>query len=139
MIFGALERGRLVFAVPFRDVAAGPPPPGRHIHSGSEVCVQRVLVVEQGEQIAELLRATLPAAGWSVAAASDAIAALELLRDGDTDLIVVDLRLPDDGALEVVRMLHENDVTASVLLLAKREDVQAAFSRLDDVPRLPCR
>jgi DNA-binding response OmpR family regulator len=99
--------------------------------------VRRVLVVEQGEPIAQLLRATLPAGDWVVYGAADAVDATNLLRDKAFDLIIVDLRLPDDGALDVVRVLHDNDVIASVLLLANRDDVHAAFRGLDGEPCSP--
>src|SRR5215510_426532 len=92
-------------------------PPARPPHPipGREVGVRRVLVVEEGGRIAALLRAQLSERAWAVEAAEDAVAAMGSLRDKDFDLVVIDLRLPDEGALEVVRVLHANDVMASVL------------------------
>jgi DNA-binding response OmpR family regulator len=101
--------------------------------------VRRVLVVEDGERITALLRSLLGVLGWTVEVAADAVAAMSLLWDTDFDLIVIDLRLPGDGALDVVQVLHDNDVIASVLLLANREDVYAAFSGLDGEPWTPAR
>lgn len=92
--------------------------------------MRQILVVEEGERIAALLRSQLGGWGWTVAAAADAVAAMGLLLAKEFDLIIIDLRLPDDGALEVVRVLHENDVMASVLVLANREDALATFSEL---------
>lgn len=99
---------------------------------GPEVRVRRILVIEQRDQIAALARATLSAQDWAVEVASDAVSAMKLLWDTVFSLIVVDIQLPDDGALDVVRVLHENDVRAAVLLLANRDDVLAAFSGLRD-------
>jgi two-component system phosphate regulon response regulator OmpR len=101
--------------------------------------VRRVLVVEEGERIAALLRSRLGGWGWTVAVAADAVAAMGLLLDKHFDLIVIDLRLPDEGALEVVRVLHENDVMASVLVLANREDALATFNGLDGERWSPAR
>jgi DNA-binding response OmpR family regulator len=101
--------------------------------------VRRVLVIEDGERVAGLLRSSLGAFGWTVDVASDAVSAMSLLWDNDFDLIVIDLRLPGDCALDVVRVLHDNDVIASVLLLANREDLHTAFSGLDGEPWSPAR
>lgn len=96
--------------------------------------MRRVLVIEWGERIAAVLRATLAPQGWVVDLAADGVAAMDLLAGGVFDLIVIDLRLPGEGALEVVRMLHEHDVLAAVLLLAGQEDVCAAFSGVGGEP-----
>lgn len=92
----------------------------------------RALVVEDGERISGLLRSQLCPLGWTVDVAKDAVAAVDLLRKMDVELVVVDLGLPGGGALEVIRGLHDNDVLAAVLLLANRDDVLAALSAADD-------
>ncbi len=60
---------------------------------------QRVLVVDDEAEIADLMRAMIESAGYEVATAESGGVALELLAEARFDAIVSDLRMPDmDGA-----------------------------------------
>jgi len=63
--------------------------------------MRRALVVEDDADIVELLTHYLSADGFAVAAAADGRKALALLRQGDFDLLVLDLQLPGLDGLAV--------------------------------------
>ena len=62
----------------------------------------RVLVVEDAEVYAMLLRRAFEAAGWQVETASDVAQARARLAASPFDLLLTDLHLPDGGAHEVL-------------------------------------
>jgi DNA-binding response OmpR family regulator len=63
--------------------------------------MRRALVVEDDADIVELLTHYLSADGFTVEAAADGRRALAVLRQGDFDLIVLDLQLPGLDGLKV--------------------------------------
>jgi len=66
----------------------------------------RVLVVDDDEQILRALRTSLRAHGYDVVAASDGEAALDAAATAAPDLVVLDLGLPDIDGTEVIRRLR---------------------------------
>jgi len=86
---------------------------------------ERILVVEDGEDIQELVRFHLAREGFDVetrATGEDGIAAA---RANPPDLVVLDLMLPGVDGLEVCRVLRGDEKTASsaiVMLTAKGEE-----------------
>jgi DNA-binding response OmpR family regulator len=67
---------------------------------------QSVLAIEQDWRIRKLLRANLQALGLEVREAVNQQHGLESLEKGRPDLILLDLDLPNDGA---IKMLHALD------------------------------
>ncbi|MDI4633532.1 response regulator [Pelomonas sp. V22] len=87
---------RLSLPVSGRAETVTAPAPLDALDQGSEA---RVLVVDDEQEIADLMRAFLEGAGYEVATAESGAVALALLQEAQFDLIVSDLRMPDmDGA-----------------------------------------
>jgi len=87
-----------------KQVAAAPEPlaqPGRVIHPDG----LRVLLIEDDAQARELYRDILGAAGYRVAEAPTAAAALEILARERFDVAVVDYSLPDQDGLTLARRI----------------------------------
>ncbi len=86
---------------------------------------ERVLVVDDEEDILELLDYNLSREGYRVSRAATGEDALAAARDQTPDLIVLDLMLPGLDGLEVCRSLRANPATAKVpiiMLTAKGEE-----------------
>jgi DNA-binding response OmpR family regulator len=66
----------------------------------------RVLVVEDDQGIAELVRMLLTQAGYVVLSAATGRAALAHLEESEPDLVVLDLGLPDMSGLDVCRRVR---------------------------------
>lgn len=90
-----------------------------------EMAKERILVVDDEEDILELVRYNLSAAGYRVVCAETGEAALEIARDDSPDLIVLDLMLPGISGLEVAKLLKDEAKTRDIpiiMLTAKGEE-----------------
>jgi two-component system, OmpR family, response regulator MprA len=90
----------------------------------------RVLVVEDDEAIADVLRRSLRAEGHEVRSAADGVEALSEAEQFVPDLVVLDLGLPRLDGAEVCRRLRaESDVP--ILILTARSETEDRVSGLD--------
>lgn len=86
---------------------------------------EKILVVDDEEDILELVRYNLEREGFQVTCAESGENAMERTRHEGPDLIVLDLMLPGIDGLEVARRLKQNQKTAGlpiVMLTAKVEE-----------------
>ncbi|GAA1859909.1 response regulator transcription factor [Myceligenerans crystallogenes] len=84
----------------------------------------RLVVVDDEPNIRELLATSLRFAGFEVHAAADGNSALQLVRDLDPDLVVLDVMLPDMDGFTVTRRMRATGKHAPVLFLTARDDTQ---------------
>ena len=90
----------------------------------------RVLVVEDDEAIADVLRRSLRAEGHEVRSAIDGVEALTEASQFVPDLVILDLGLPRLDGVEVCRRLRaEGDVP--ILILTARTDTDDRVAGLD--------
>jgi DNA-binding response OmpR family regulator len=96
----------------------------------------RLLLVEDNERFAALLRQGLAGAGFTVDVLMTAADAIEALRTGRCDIVVLDLGLPDGDGLEVLAdMRSRADATPVLILTARgslRDRVTGLQSGADD-------
>jgi len=86
---------------------------------------QKILVVDDEEDILELLKFNLSREGYQVLCAVSGEQALRLVRSENPDLIMLDLMLPGIDGLEVTRRLKNDPDTKNlpiVMLTAKGEE-----------------
>jgi two-component system phosphate regulon response regulator OmpR len=85
---------------------------------------RKLLVVDDDPKLRELLRRYLSENQFEVAVAQDATAMNRLIQRESFDLIVLDLMLPGEDGLSIVRRLRgANDRTPIVVLTARGDDV----------------
>jgi DNA-binding response OmpR family regulator len=97
---------------------------------GDETPSARVLVVEDDEAIADVLRRSLRAEGHEVQSAADGVQALALAEQFVPDLVILDLGLPRlDGTEVLKRLRDEGDVP--VLILTARTETEDRVEGLD--------
>ena len=90
----------------------------------------RVLVVEDDEAIADVLRRSLRAEGHEVQSAGDGVEALSLAEQFVPDLVILDLGLPRLDGTEVLKRLRaEGDVP--ILILTARTETEDRVDGLD--------
>lgn len=90
----------------------------------------RVLVVDDEPNIAELLMMALRYEGWEVRTAGSGREAVEVAKDLDPDVVVLDWMLPDVDGLEVMRRLRSRDEHVPVLFLTARDAVEDRIAGL---------
>jgi DNA-binding response OmpR family regulator len=84
--------------------------------------VSRVLLVEDDPDIARALTMALEGDGYEVAVTHTGTNALSRVGNGDIDLVVLDLGLPDVDGLDVCRRLRASGSTIPILVLTGRVD-----------------
>jgi heavy metal response regulator len=91
----------------------------------------KILLVEDDKHIVGFLKRGLEEEGYVVEVASDGEEGLELARDGEFDLIVLDILLPKVDGFEVCRRLRQAGNTTPVLMLTAKDDVEDRVRGLD--------
>jgi DNA-binding response OmpR family regulator len=86
----------------------------------------KVLLVDDDEQLLALARLALSRNGVEVETAGTSGEALNLLKDAQTDLVVLDVVLPDMSGWEVLRRIREESDVAVMLLSGRDSDVDKA-------------
>jgi two-component system copper resistance phosphate regulon response regulator CusR len=84
----------------------------------------RLLVIEDDQRIANLLRQGLEEEGYQVVVASDGRSGLDLGRTEQFDMIILDLMLPQLDGNEVARSLREEGNRTPILMLTARDSNQ---------------
>ncbi|WP_153394699.1 response regulator transcription factor [Ornithinicoccus halotolerans] len=82
-----------------------------------------LLVVEDETNIRELLATSLKFAGFEVHAAPDGATALQLAREHDPDLAVLDVMLPDMDGFTVTRKLRDQGRDLPIVFLTARDSL----------------
>ncbi|MDN5334555.1 DNA-binding response regulator [Sphaerochaeta halotolerans] len=83
---------------------------------------EKILVVEDDGQIRKFLQFALEQVGFTVSTAGSAQDGLSQLVTGQTDLILLDLGLPDFDGLEVIRKIREWSEIPIIVISARDQD-----------------
>lgn len=90
-----------------------------------------VLVVEDHELSRKLLEARLEIQGFATIATHRAEAALDIAREQQPDLILMDIQLPGISGLEAIKRLKSDEETKRIPIIAV-----TAFAMAYDKPRI---
>jgi two-component system KDP operon response regulator KdpE len=91
----------------------------------------RILVVDDEPAILRFLRASLASQGYVVTTAADARTALGTVRTGAVDLVILDLGLPDEDGLDVIRSIRDGGSALPIIVLSSRDHENAKVAALD--------
>ncbi len=91
----------------------------------------RILVVDDEPAIRRFLRAGLAAQGYVVAELERGLPAIDVARRKGTDLIVLDLGLPDIDGLEVIRRIRAAGSAVPIVVLSSRDNEAGKVEALD--------
>lgn len=78
----------------------------------------RILIVEDNPISLTLLKQLLNAHGYEVLGTPEGLQALDLAREEQPDLILMDIRLPDISGFEVTRLLKQDQRTNTIPIVA---------------------
>jgi two-component system cell cycle response regulator DivK len=79
---------------------------------------KRILVVEDDRISLALLRQLLQVHGYEILGTPGGLEAIDIARDEQPDLILMDIRLPDICGLEVTRLLKQDEQTKAIPIIA---------------------
>jgi DNA-binding response OmpR family regulator len=93
----------------------------------------RLLIAEDEEEVAKLLKKTLEKEAYAVDYLTDGEAALRRLEisSKDYDLAILDLMLPRKSGLEICREIRAKNITLPILVLTTRDDVNDKVTALE--------
>jgi DNA-binding NtrC family response regulator len=94
--------------------------------------IGRLLVVDDERNIRELLRIVFEAEGYTVTEASTYAEATQQLEQGNFDLVMCDIFLPDGNGLDLVRSYHARDPDAHFVVITAHSTPARALSALRD-------
>jgi two-component system response regulator MprA len=91
----------------------------------------RILIVEDDAAVRDSLARTLRFEGYDVDTAADGLAALESVRAGEPDAMVLDVSMPGLDGLQACRQLRADGIFLPVLMLTARDGVGDRVAGLD--------
>lgn len=89
-----------------------------------------VLVVDDDDVFRNRLCSALAIRRWEVEGAANGEEALRVARDRSPDLVLVDLRMPGMGGLEVVQELREIDSSMTIIVLTGYGSIPTAIAAM---------
>src|SRR5262252_564465 len=100
----------------------------------------RVLIVEDGPNIVDLIRSNLAVRGFDTFVSTDGSKALALLDTEQPDIVLLDLMLPEVDGFELCRLIRERSPVAIIVVSARggeRDKVTALNMGADDYMTKP--
>ena len=83
---------------------------------------QRILMIEDDEELSAMVAEFLQPSGFEVARAATARAGLERLADTDFDLLILDVMLPDGDGFDLCRRIRAERALPIVMLTARGDE-----------------
>lgn len=81
---------------------------------------KRILVIEDDASISLGLRMNLEAEGYDVRVEEDGVAGLAAVREGDFDLVILDVMLPKLNGFELLRVVRSEGHVVPIIVLSAR-------------------
>jgi len=91
----------------------------------------KLLVVEDEPRMLELLRKGLSEEGHTVACAVDGSAGLQMVRDHDFDVVILDVMMPGMNGFELAKRIRTENNSTPVLMLTAKDTVPDVVHGLD--------
>lgn len=92
--------------------------------------METILVVEDKESMAEMLRETLELEGYDVIVARDGAEGLKIIRENKADLILTDLKLPKKDGIEILKASKEENPLIPVIVMTAFGSIETAVSAM---------
>ncbi|MBE9193561.1 response regulator transcription factor [Gloeocapsopsis crepidinum LEGE 06123] len=93
--------------------------------------MNRILIIEDNPRITDFLKSGFQAHGFTTIAVDTGQAALQMVQGGQIDLVILDLGLPDQDGLTVLKVLRGQGQTFPIVVLTAREGVENTVAGLE--------
>ncbi len=91
----------------------------------------RLLVVDDEDGLRTLIKSELELHGFEVDEADGGTIALEVLKSGSYDVVLLDMLMPDMDGLEVLRIIKTEKLAKKVIMLTGVGELKIAHDSLD--------
>ncbi|MBS1111727.1 MAG: two component, sigma54 specific, transcriptional regulator, Fis family [Nitrospirae bacterium] len=92
--------------------------------------MEKILVVEDKESMAQMLRETLELDGYEVVIAKDGAEGIGVIRESKVDLVLTDLRLPKKDGIEVLKASKDENPLIPVIVMTAFGSVETAVNAM---------
>jgi DNA-binding NtrC family response regulator len=92
--------------------------------------VQTLLIVEDKQSMAQMLKETLEAEGYRALTARDVAEGVSLMRASGPDLVLTDLQLPDGTGIDVLGLSRDMDPLRPVIVMTAFGSVETAVDAM---------
>lgn len=89
-----------------------------------------ILVVEDKDSMAEMLKQTLELEGYKVLIGRDVNEGTKILKENKIDLVLTDLKLPDKDGLEILKVSKEDNQIRPVIIMTAYGSIESAVSAM---------
>jgi two-component system, NtrC family, response regulator HydG len=90
----------------------------------------RVLVVDDSPESIEVVKRNLESIGYHVSSAGSVRSALALLESIEVDLVITDLKMPNENGFELVRHVSENYKGVGILVITGFPSIEGAIESI---------
>lgn len=90
-----------------------------------------ILIIDDDEKIISMLRRGLAFEGYDVITANNGAEGLKVILNGDPDIVVLDVMMPQVDGFEVCRRLREGGSQVPILMLTAKDEVEHRVKGLD--------
>lgn len=87
----------------------------------------RILVVDDEEALRTVLSTELASEGYEVSTAADGGEAIDLVKDNNYDLVLLDIKMPNVDGFEVLKYVKGNKPDVKVIMLTGFADLKNAI------------
>ncbi|MFP9115614.1 sigma-54-dependent transcriptional regulator [Flavobacterium sp. RHBU_3] len=90
----------------------------------------KILVVDDDTAFCVMLKTFLQKKGYNAENAFTGVQAMELLKEGEYDVVLTDIRLPDTDGMQLLKYIRENSLKATVILMTGYTDIKTAVNAM---------
>jgi DNA-binding NtrC family response regulator len=92
--------------------------------------MEKILVVDDDEDLRTIIREVLRDGGFSVAEAEDGLSALKLFRAAIPDAVLIDLKMPHMDGIETMKEFRKIDPNVPVIIITGHGDIPTAVEAI---------
>jgi DNA-binding NtrC family response regulator len=92
--------------------------------------METILVVEDKESMADMLRETLESEGYKVISARDGMEGIRHLKEDKIDLVLTDLKLPKKDGIDILKASKEENQLIPVIVMTAYGSVEIAVAAM---------
>jgi DNA-binding response OmpR family regulator len=96
---------------------------------GSKLQQKRILITDDEEDIADILRMTLEYNGFNTDTYTDPVLAYQNFRDGQYDLVILDVKMPDVDGFKLYQKIRRTDGKVKIIFLTASEYYYEQFRK----------
>ena len=91
----------------------------------------RILIVEDNEKLAKYTKQMLAEEGYAVDVVLDGESGERMIRNGNYDLVVLDIMLPKKDGISVCKSLREDNLNLPIIMITARGELEDKILGLD--------